>query len=303
MDAFFARNRLSALLDGDLDPAEEAELRAAMAADPALAAEWAALTDAVAALRASGPVRAPAGFEARVMAEVQEAAGPGGVVVRLRAAVGRLPVEALALAAAAAVVVVVIQGRPTDSGERAATEAAATEAVVPAPVLQAAAPKAEKPADAPMSDPAQTPRPPDRRVDVGPRAGAEAVAAPGGAYVPDWDQGDERQAEVAADGQPAEVGTVVGLRLLVSDPNVPLHLVNMCEGVGGMVLDGRGRPVRAAALTAEDNFTTVQLVVPAAAAPDFARDLEALGARPAGRAEGVVGVDHVGFRVEVVFNP
>ena len=85
MDPFFARNRLSALIDGDLSEEEEQELRAAVAADPALAAELAQMEEALGLLRDVGPTRAPAGFEARVMAEVNEGAGLGGVVVRLRA--------------------------------------------------------------------------------------------------------------------------------------------------------------------------------------------------------------------------
>ncbi|MFM2248725.1 MAG: hypothetical protein RL071_4800 [Pseudomonadota bacterium] len=308
MDPFFARNRLSALIDGDLSEEEEQELRAAVAADPALAAELAQIEEALGLLREVGPTRAPAGFEARVMSEVNEGAGLGGVVVRLRAFAQRLPVEALALAAAAAVVVVVIQGRPEDSGERAASAGAVPEAGAPPP-LQAAAPKAAPAAEAPVEAARPSPGPRDAVPGAPrPRSAPPAGGAPEEAYVPAWD----REEDVGAGAvQPAgaEAGappaaTAVALRMTVTDPDVPLHLVNLCESAGGMVLDSRGKSTQGAALTAEDNYATLTFVLPAAAGPDFERKLKALGARRAGGGGAVaVGADQSGFVVEIMLNP
>ncbi|MBL8614921.1 MAG: hypothetical protein JNM72_04855 [Deltaproteobacteria bacterium] len=302
MDPFFARNRLSALIDGDLSEDEEQELRAVIAANPALAAELSQMEDALGLLREAAPVRAPAGFEARVMAEVNEGAGVGGVLVRLRAFTQRLPVEALALAAAAAVVVVVIQGRPEDGGERAASAEAAPEQGAPPP-LQAAAPKVTSPAEAPVDPELPTPGARAPR----PRGAPAAQNPPEEAYVPAWD----READAGPGGveptgaaeAPGAAPVAVAMRMTVTDPDVPLHLVNLCEGLGGMVLDSRGKGTQGAALTAEDNYAALTFVVPAAAGPDFERQLKALGARRAGGGAVPVGADQAGFVVEIMLNP
>ena len=62
MDTFFAKNRLSAFLDGALPDGEAAEVADAIERDPALKAEYEQLRMAVAALRRHGPVSAPEGF-------------------------------------------------------------------------------------------------------------------------------------------------------------------------------------------------------------------------------------------------
>src|SRR5687768_10903156 len=63
---------LSAWLDGEIDPAEAAELEAELARDPALKAELESLESVVRLLRDEGPAQAPLGFHHRVMARVEE---------------------------------------------------------------------------------------------------------------------------------------------------------------------------------------------------------------------------------------
>ncbi|RME25515.1 MAG: hypothetical protein D6798_08780, partial [Deltaproteobacteria bacterium] len=116
MDPFFARNRLSAYLDGTLPDGEAAEVEAALAQDPALRREFDDMRRAVELVRNAGPTRAPEGFHARVMAAVEHEPAPGGLFSILQRTLQRVPVEAMALAAAAVIVVVVIQGS-RDEGE------------------------------------------------------------------------------------------------------------------------------------------------------------------------------------------
>lgn len=116
MDPFFARNRLSAYLDGTLPDGDAAEVEAALAQDPALRREFDEMRRAVELLRTAGPTRAPEGFHARVMAAVEHEPAPGGLLSFLQRSLQRVPVEAMALAAAAVIVVVVIQGS-RDEGE------------------------------------------------------------------------------------------------------------------------------------------------------------------------------------------
>ena len=80
MDAFFAKNRLSAYLDGSLPEGEAAEVEQALAEDPALRAEYESLRQAVKLLREVGPVKAPDDLHKRIMARIQvERWRPGGV--------------------------------------------------------------------------------------------------------------------------------------------------------------------------------------------------------------------------------
>lgn len=65
--------RLSAYLDGELDPAEAAELEARLARDPALAAALDAVSDALVALRGLDEVDPPPGYATRLHARLAEA--------------------------------------------------------------------------------------------------------------------------------------------------------------------------------------------------------------------------------------
>ena len=132
MDTFFAKNRLSSYLDGSLNDAEAAEVEAALSEDAGLRDEYDRMRRAVELLRSVGPTEAPAGFHARVMASVAAEPAPGGVVTLFRRTLGRVPVEALALAAAALLVVLVIQNRGGKSAmDEALRQDAPTASVLP----------------------------------------------------------------------------------------------------------------------------------------------------------------------------
>lgn len=145
MDTFFARNRFSAYIDGSLPESEAAEVEAAIAEDPTLREEFDAMRNAVSLLRTRGPVDAPDGFHARVMAAVESEPAPGGVVSTLRRAFHRVPIEAMALAAAAVIVVMVIQGRSDPTVPPASDAAAPMQSPLPkAQVSPPAAPEPEQ---------------------------------------------------------------------------------------------------------------------------------------------------------------
>lgn len=105
---------LSAYLDGELTAAEIAALEAELASDPGLRAELEALEGAVDFVRSHGPLQAPEGFKAAVLAEIaREPAPSGSGLVWLRRPLG-VPLEALALAAAAVFVLVFALDRGGD---------------------------------------------------------------------------------------------------------------------------------------------------------------------------------------------
>jgi negative regulator of sigma E activity len=136
MDAFFARNRLSAYLDGELTAGEAREVEAALAADPALRAELDELRAAVDALRDGGIVEPPPGFADRLAARLEREPMPVG----WRRWIRQIRPEGAMLAAAALLVVLyvgnhdslpdlalpddgVVAARAFDKGEEQAAQA------------------------------------------------------------------------------------------------------------------------------------------------------------------------------------
>ncbi len=300
MDSFFARNRLSAFLDGGLSDAESAAVAEAIEQDPELKAEFDALRRAVELLRREGPVEAPRGFHARVMAELPGDRWAPRTVIQLRRAFTRVPVEAAALAAAALVVVIVLGRQPEDIPAPpsapvltpAAAPATAPPVTGPPPPAATASPAAEpeaapEPAAAPQKG-AQ--KKGDTRKASGKKGSKEATQ---GTYVADWEQGGDGAARP------------FGYRVSLSDREVLYALSVLAERNGGQMLDSAGRRVKPWPLTTESNYAQIQLMMPASAANKVHGQLRALGG-----VEGsppsttlTLDADHVGFVVEVTFMP
>ena len=141
-----ASEQLSAWIDGELSEAEAAELEAELARDPSLRAELEELEAVVQLLHRDGPVSAPDGFEARVLARTERERIPGLRLAWVRRPLG-VPIEVwgLGLAVAAALVVTVLPtlrgGQPEEPPEPAALDVRPfpkTESAVPPPGSSAA---------------------------------------------------------------------------------------------------------------------------------------------------------------------
>lgn len=104
MDAFFARNRLSAYLDGELTAAEARDVEAALARDPELREELDAIRGAIEMLRDGGIVEPPPGFADRLSARLEHEAMPVG----WRRWARQIRPEGAMLAAAALLVVIYV---------------------------------------------------------------------------------------------------------------------------------------------------------------------------------------------------
>ena len=310
MDSFFAKNRLSAYLDGVLPEAEAAEVAEAIEGDPELRAEYQAMRQAVELLRREGPTQAPMGFHARVMEQVQREPSAGGVVVRLRRWSNRIPVEAVALAAAAAVVVFVIQGRsdeiPTSQAEDAlyATRRDAPPAPsAPVPAKGTAAAAEARPAAAGDGGGAAALAPADADADAEPPAtgnpkavrkkGAEKSVEP---FVADWEQG------AGADGDGA---TSYGYRLQVADTEVLFSLSTIAERAGGRVRDSAGRALQPRRLGKSDDYAQLVIEVPVEGAEQMHRELRGMGgdAVAAPPTPAIYGPEVGVFMVEVRYTP
>jgi negative regulator of sigma E activity len=98
--------RLSAFLDGDLDPADRAEVERELSAAPELQAALAAMRRSQGMIRQHGSARAPADFAERVLAAVDREPVPISRARGWRRPMG-VPVEIWALAAAALLVLAV----------------------------------------------------------------------------------------------------------------------------------------------------------------------------------------------------
>ncbi|MEL6349514.1 MAG: zf-HC2 domain-containing protein [Myxococcota bacterium] len=199
MDPFFARHRLSAYLDGQLSEQEAAEVEAAIDADDALRSEYDAMHAAVTLLRERGPVRAPEGFHARLLAAA-EAQPKLTLISRVRAAARQIPVEAVVLAAAAMLVVVVLSN-PGDDIDALAPSSPPVDlkgaAAAPAPNHDLRLPSPSIPSAAPATAPATElvpQRPAPRKNTNAPAPVKRApVPVPEKPYVAEWEKMDPQQ--------------------------------------------------------------------------------------------------------------
>ena len=119
MKEFFATNRLSAYIDGQLSDAEMAEVEKSIRENPAVRSEYNRILHAVELVRHQGPVPVPEGFRERLDARLAVERAPRARLRWLPAPLRRLPMEAIGLAMAAILVVGVIQRDPTIDSESA----------------------------------------------------------------------------------------------------------------------------------------------------------------------------------------
>ena len=124
MKEFFASNRLSAYIDGELSSAEMAEMDRAMKANPQLQEEYERLLATVEFVRQAGPVQAPPDFHSKVLRQVAAEPMPGGFWRRVKTFFSGVPMETVAVAMAAVLVTVVIGQRMDESPEEMPPEAA-----------------------------------------------------------------------------------------------------------------------------------------------------------------------------------
>lgn len=315
MDAFFARNRLSAYLDGSLSEGEAAEVEAALARDPALHADFEAMKRAVTLLRQVGPRTAPPDLHSRIMARVAREPKPVARLAWLRRPLSRLPVEGLALAAAALLVVVAIQWKP---GQEQAPLPPVKDPVAqvepqqnpatPATTVEQPAPTAAEP----------TPKTVDlgTAVPVAPHRTPTTVTAPETPYQAPWEQPKN---PTSTDAKPASsdpglesalssgvsMRTPLYYRLTTQDPEVLQALAGIASNAGGQLKRGSGDGSAATTLTNEQNYATVSLVVPPGSLGEVTTAIKGLGAiaNPPPAKGPLFAADQVIVVLDVQYNP
>jgi hypothetical protein len=118
MNAFFARNRLSAYLDGELSSDDARAVEDALASDPDLREDLEVLRETAALLRGAD-VQAPVGFAQRVSARVAVEPPPSALRALLRRAGGTRALVPVAAAGLLAVVGALAWRSGSDAGGRA----------------------------------------------------------------------------------------------------------------------------------------------------------------------------------------
>ena len=308
MDPFFARNRLSAYIDGLLPPEEAAEVEAAIETDAVLREEHQSMRAAVELLRRHGPVSAPEGFHDKVMAAALAQPARGRLVALFR----QIPIEAVALAAAAILVIVVIS-KPGDplSDASIAPPPIEIKGGAAAPRIEAA-PSLSLPTALPAPTAQSQPMPQDKAAPMK----KVVPASPREAYVAAWETAEQAPLPEATktdddtptelfEGLRPEIATPYQYRITLSDADVLYSLQALAQSSGGRLLDSAGDAAVVRALTVEDNYARLQLVVPPGEARAVHDYLKRLGARTAMPESGspLYGAEYVAFVIEVTYLP
>jgi negative regulator of sigma E activity len=286
MDTFFARNRLSAYLDGDLPSSEAREVEAALHRDPELRAEFEAMRAGVELLRAHGPIAAPEGFASRL--QVRLAAEPAPT--RWRGVLRRVRPEYAGIAAIAALALVYV-----GTDHPAAPVVEPSVAVAQAPVLptEPAAPVASPsteggaaPAGAdgvlgnesgfatPSHPKPASPARPKSTQPVGEREVFQAA----------WEREDGAAASTPPDAAVAPATTPSTLyspapwryRVHASGDNPLKQLIAVASALGGRIVDAKGRSIADYPMD-EGDSRSVRVFVPSYNVEALQRKLGDLG--------------------------
>jgi negative regulator of sigma E activity len=324
MDEFFARNRLSAYIDGELSDAEMAEVARAIEEQPEVREAYEELLAAVELLRRHGPVQAPAGFHAGVMRRVEDLPAGRAWLARLLGPLGRYPAQGLGVAVvAAAVLLLVFRGPtlvdPTDEASELGPAAVDREAAVPGPEATSQ-PEDEPGAADEQAEVQQAPAEPSSpskeellAEEIASKRGTSPSTSPKssgssskkgvpieellekeqGTYIPEWDK-ESSGATVHLAGpegdDPAASGDSLATspfayRLTPDAPDALRKLVALAEKLGGGVYDSDGQPVDPYILTVERNYARVMLQIPASSLHSVEPYLRRLGGVVQVRAE------------------
>ena len=284
MDTFFARNRLSAYLDGDLPSSEAREVEAALHRDAELRAEYEAMRAGVELLRAHGPIAAPEGFAGRL--QIRLAAEPAPT--RWRGVLRRVRPEYAGIAAIAALALLYI-----GTDHPAAPVVEPTVAVAQAPVLPTEQADPALPAEggtapavadgvlgneggfsASSKPKSASPARPKATKPMGEREVFQAA----------WEREDGAAQTTAPDATAAPASTPATLyspapwryRVRASGDNPIKQLMAVASSLGGRIVDAKGRSIADYPMD-EGDSRSVRVFVPSYNVEALQRKLGDLG--------------------------
>jgi len=307
MNEFFASNRLSAYIDGELSESEMAEVERAIRENPAVRAEYSQLMNAIELVRSQGVVEPPPGFRERLDARLAVERMP-----RLRwrwipAPIRRMPLEALGLACAALLVVFLIQREPptvepledkevetvAQEFEPPTKEAAASEDMEKAGVLlekiekKPAAEKARKKESAKIQKKSRVskerksaPRKEMReqkKVGAADLAEQDPLADLGVNWEDEFEQAGGFEGRSKGKKKESEARNL-RYRLNVVESDVLWQLEKLASKFGAQLLSSTGRKFSPQSMTTESNYKNLQVKIPGNAIGGFIAALKELGA-------------------------
>lgn len=325
MKEFFASNRLSAYIDGELTAAEMAEMDRALRENPPLQQEYERLLATVEYVRSAGPVQAPADFHSKILAATANEPMPGGFWRRFRGFFAGIPMETVAVAMAAVLVTIVI-GQKMDSVE--SPEVPEVSATTGEPELASRSGNKVDTAVKEMAELVQRgsempveKAPKDAVATLGTRGGkgidpeqvgevlkstATGVQDDGIAALIDEPTAGDVEKRTYIDGDLDQVLTsAMSYRLHVDDPRAVRFLAKAAAKHGGVVSLG-GKPVDSS-FTFDDTTTRAQLAVqiPSNKLADFYGELGALGEveQVSGDSSPLYSADTLVVSVDVMYAP
>ncbi len=306
MNAFFATNRLSAYIDGDLSDAEMAEVEQAIRENPDLRTEYSRMRSTVERLREKGPMRAPEGFSERLASRLALEKMPRKRLSWLPGPLREIPLEALGLAFAALLVVFLIQRDPSPDVpaevvaqeanqdtklEKAEEESPAPEGDSEANPALATSKSEESVEDEPAKDPV-----PNLQKKEGSRTQSEQAppaappqkgvvqskeALPEGAQEElDWEERYAQAGRLPEVDAPAATVTLgpVRYRLYPKSPEVLWEIKKLAKRYGARLMTSDGKLAKPFSMTTEENYANLKLQMSPARLEAFVAALKALGA-------------------------
>ena len=314
MKEFFATNRLSAYIDGQLTDAEMAEVEKSIRENPAVRSEYNRMLHAVELVRTQGPVAAPVGFKERLEARLAVERAPKARFRWLPAPLRRLPMEAIGLALAAILVVSVIQRDPAleseDSQEPetvAQEEAPSSESLSKSEALEGGEVEQERAVSEPSTESERRPveqaaerKEAVQRRSVSPKsqkggstetvgmgllpqlqeADASQEAASDNTAI-DWEDQYQEAGNTAA-GLEAEMPTVnigpVRYRLYPKSSEVLWQIQRLAERYGAYLQKPNGTSLSPFSMTTESNYANLKLQMSPQRMESFVAALRELGA-------------------------
>ncbi|MDP6935308.1 MAG: hypothetical protein QGG40_20480 [Myxococcota bacterium] len=302
MNSFFARNRLSAFIDGDLSRRDRVDVARAIEQDSALRSEYEALHNAVQVLRRYGPCDPPAGFATRVGTELLDVSpgARGGI----RRAWARFPPEGRALLVVAMILGLVLLGRQSDDAPLAMGEGDELPTVVSTEESDRLEPGSmDEESESALAELVPEDSPPPARPDASGSVTKIADAMPLQASATAKPRPRTGNTPASQSTPARDIPEGSPYRIEGRDGAILKHLASIASQAGGHLQDTRGQAMNIRLLTVEDNFARARLVIPrdntAEVESSLSRQSLAAQGRPSPSSDGTSDI----FHVEVTFQP
>lgn len=305
MEKFFASNRLSAYLDGDLSETEMLEVAKAIEENHELQKELDDLRAVVSFLNTHGPIEAPPRLHAKVMAKIAEEPKKGLLgFLNFGALRFLISPQGIGIAVVSAAVFLVMLRNPDPKTEPVIEEERSSAAQVEKPGFEqdlVEEPETQDP-EAFLQEPVFIEKKPIEKVKT-PKTTVEPDRT--GVYIPEWDKEQTVTEQIAKTvDYETPTNSDFSYRLNVTDPAVLQKLIGMVEKNGGIITDVNGKEFNPYIFTIEKNYQRLIIKHPTLNLDSFEPSLKHLGGVVETRSsEKLYSGETVTITVEVSYKP